>query len=197
MAEIEIEDPVEQGLPAFVFTAQALFLDDVEADDTEIADVVGNQARYVVVADQQQVDRHVLAEAEQLVLTLGELEAATLEQVQFRFYELAVHNTRDAPPEGSLASIALTWVDDSQERHVNLGYPVLELPSDTSVSAIEFKNLADYRMRFRSVVFVNQRAVAPQDPPDSPLVKQGSERVLSSEARASLEELGDRGGRAR
>lgn len=116
-------------------------------------------------------------------------KSVVLEHQVSMFYELAVHNTRDDPPEDSLASIALTWVDDSQERHVNMGYPVLELPADTSVSAIEFKNLADYRMRFRSVVFVNQRAVAPQDPPDSPLVKQGAERVLSEAARASLEDL--------
>ena len=40
------------------------------------------------------------------------------------FYELAVHNTRDEPPEGSPASIALSWLDDGQERHVNLGIPV-------------------------------------------------------------------------
>ena len=112
-----------------------------------------------------------------------------LEHQVSMFYELAVHNTRDDPPETSPASIALSWVDDSQERHVNVGYPLLDLPSDTSVSAIEFRNVSDYRMRFRSVVFVNQRAVAPRDPPDSPLVKQGNERVLSDEALAGLEDL--------
>ncbi len=112
-----------------------------------------------------------------------------LEHQVSMFYELAVHNTRDDPPLGSPASMALTWVDDAQERHVNVGYPVLELPTDTSVSAIEFKNFADYRVRFRSVVFVNQRAVAPQDPPDSPLVKKGNQRVLSEAARADLEGL--------
>ena len=40
----------------------------------------------------------------------------------------------------------------------------------TDALLAEFKNLADYRIRFRSVVFVNERAVAPQDPADSPLV---------------------------
>ena len=116
-------------------------------------------------------------------------QTLVLEHQVSMFYELAVHNTRDDPPASSPASIALSWVDDSQERHVNVGYPLLDLPSDTSVSAIEFRNLADYRMRFRSVVFVNQRAVAPRDPPDSPLVKRGSERVLSDEALAGLEDL--------
>ncbi|MCK5942274.1 MAG: hypothetical protein KAI24_09925, partial [Planctomycetes bacterium] len=112
-----------------------------------------------------------------------------LEHQVSMFYELAVHNTRDDPPEESPASIALTWVDETQERHVNVGYPVLELPSDTSVAAIEFKNLADYRMRFRSVVFVNQRAVAPQDPPNSPLVRKGNERFLGDAALADLRDL--------
>jgi DNA-binding NtrC family response regulator/HAMP domain-containing protein len=112
-----------------------------------------------------------------------------LEHQVSMFYELAVHNTRDDPPEESAASIALTWVDDTQERHVNVGYPLLELPTDTSVEAIEFKNLADYRMRFRSVVFVNQRAVAPQDPPDSPLVKKGNQRFLSEAALTELDDL--------
>lgn len=112
-----------------------------------------------------------------------------LEHQVSMFYELAVHNTRDDPPESSPASIALTWVDESQERHVNVGYPLLELPTDTSVSAIEFRNLADYRMRFRSVVFVNQRDFSPQDPAGSPLVRQGNERVLSDAALDGLEDL--------
>ncbi|MEZ6037965.1 MAG: sigma 54-interacting transcriptional regulator [Planctomycetota bacterium] len=110
-----------------------------------------------------------------------------LEHQVSMFYELAVHNTRDDPPTGSGASIALTWVDESQERHVNLGYPVLDLPADTALAAIEFKNLADYRIRFRSVVFVNERAVAPQDPPDSPLLREGNDRRLKSGPLAELE----------
>ena len=66
---------------------------------------------------------------------------------------------------------------------------VLDLPADTSLAAIEFRNVADYRIRFRSVVFVNERAVAPQDPPDSPLLREGLERRLSPEARAELDGL--------
>jgi len=105
------------------------------------------------------------------------------------FYELAVHNTRDDPPEGSQASIALSWVDESQERHVNLGYPVRDLPTDTTLQAIEFKNLADYRVRFRSVVFVNEQAVAPQDPPDSPLVREGDDRRLDEEIVRGMQDV--------
>ncbi|MGC6488816.1 MAG: sigma 54-interacting transcriptional regulator [Planctomycetota bacterium] len=116
-------------------------------------------------------------------------QTVALEHQVSMFYELAVHNTRDDPPDTSPASIALSWVDDSQERHVNVGYPLLDLPSDTSVSSIEFRNLADYRVQFRSVVFVNQRAVAPRDPKDSPLVKRGNERVLSDDALAGLQDL--------
>lgn len=96
-----------------------------------------------------------------------------LEHQVSMFYELAVHNTRDDPPSDAQASIALTWVDESQERHINLGYPVKELPTDTALTAIEFRNLADYRVRFRSVVFVNQQAVAPRDPDDSPVEREG------------------------
>ena len=112
-----------------------------------------------------------------------------LEHQVSMFYELAVHNTRDDPPEDSQASIALTWVDETQERHVNVGYPLLDLPEDTSVAAIEFKNLAGYRMRFRSVVFVNQRDFSPQDPTGSPLVKQGNERVLAEDTLATLRDV--------
>ena len=109
-----------------------------------------------------------------------------LEHQVSMFYELAVHNTRDDPPADSPVSIALTWVDESQERHINVGYPVRDLPSDTSVSAIEFTNHSDYRVRFRSVVFVDERAVSPQDPPDSPLEREGHLRRLKSEALAEL-----------
>jgi transcriptional regulator with AAA-type ATPase domain/HAMP domain-containing protein len=102
------------------------------------------------------------------------------------FYELAFRNTRDVPPEDSPASIALDWVDESKERHVNLGYPVSDLPADAPIEAIEFRNLADYRMHFRSVVFVNERAAAPQDPPDSPLLREGQERRLDPRVRQAL-----------
>ncbi|MBL8731491.1 MAG: HAMP domain-containing protein, partial [Planctomycetes bacterium] len=109
-----------------------------------------------------------------------------LEHQVSMFYELAVHNTRDDPPEGSPASIALSWVDEAQERHVNLGYQVTGLPPDAELEAIEFRNVAEYRMRFRSVVFVNERVAAPQDASDSPLVGEGPERWLPAAWLSSL-----------
>ncbi|MFM1873455.1 MAG: hypothetical protein RL398_2877 [Planctomycetota bacterium] len=102
----------------------------------------------------------------------------TLEHQVSMFYELAVHNTRDDPPEGSPASIALSWIDEQQEKHINLVYPVLDLPPGAELTAIEFKNTAAYRMRFRSVVFGNERVAAPQDPVDAPVVREGQERRL-------------------
>jgi transcriptional regulator with AAA-type ATPase domain/GGDEF domain-containing protein/HAMP domain-containing protein len=104
------------------------------------------------------------------------------------FYELAVQNTRNGPPEGSPAAIALTWVDERQEKHVNLVYPVTDLPAGAHLQAIEFRNLAEYRLRFRSVVFGNERAAAPQDPVDAPLLRDGQERRLRGDV---LERLGD------
>ena len=117
----------------------------------------------------------------------GGQKRIVLEHQVSMFYELAVYNTRDTPPDGSPAAIALSWIDESQERHVNLGYPVLDLPSDAVLDSIEFKNVAEYRMRFRSVVLGNDRAAAPQDPSDSPLVREGQERRLSEDARTRLQ----------
>ncbi|MBX3463923.1 MAG: sigma 54-interacting transcriptional regulator [Planctomycetes bacterium] len=102
------------------------------------------------------------------------------------FYELAVHNTRDEPPEGSPAAIALRWTDEGREKHVNLAYPVLDLPAGAALEAIEFRNLAEYRIRFRSVVLGNERPAAPQDPVDAPLVREGQERRLRADVRAQL-----------
>jgi DNA-binding NtrC family response regulator/HAMP domain-containing protein len=99
-----------------------------------------------------------------------------LEHQVSMFYEMAVHNTRDEPPDGSPAAIALSWIDESKEKHVNLVYPVLDLPAGAEIESLEFHNLAEYRVRFRSVVFGNERAAAPQDPPDSPLMGEGLER---------------------
>ncbi|MBM4063255.1 MAG: HAMP domain-containing protein, partial [Planctomycetes bacterium] len=104
-----------------------------------------------------------------------------LEHQVSMFYEMARNNTCDEPPEGSPAAIALSWVDESLERHVNLGYPVPDLPAGAELESIEFRNLAEYKMRFRSVVFGNERMAAPQDPPDSPLQREGPERWLPAD----------------
>lgn len=110
----------------------------------------------------------------------------TLEHQVSMFYELVVHNTRDQPPEGSPAAIAFSWVDEQKERRINMVLPVLELPAGAELEAIEFRNLADYRMRFRSVVFGSDKAAAPQDPEDSPLLREGQDRRLRDDMREAL-----------
>ncbi len=61
---------------------ETLFLEHVEPDEAEVADVFLHQVGNVVVAHEQHVERHVLAVAHQLVLAAAELEAAAVEQVQ-------------------------------------------------------------------------------------------------------------------
>ena len=119
----------------------------------------------------------------------GSQKRIELEHQVSMFYELAVYNTRDDPPQGSPAAIALSWIDETQEKHLNLGYPVTDLP-EAALASIEFRNLAEYRIRFRSVVFGNERAAAPQDPPDSPLEREGQERRLRAKERELLQSAG-------
>ncbi len=129
------------------------------------------------------------AKVAELVLHFGngkQKRTVVLEHQVSVFYELAFRNTRDEPPDDSPASIALSWTDESKELHVNLGYPITDLPADALLEAIEFRNRADYRMHFRSVVFVNERAAAPQDPPDSPFVREGPNVRLDAQV---VEEL--------
>jgi transcriptional regulator with GAF, ATPase, and Fis domain/HAMP domain-containing protein len=123
-----------------------------------------------------------------IVLHFGGKEKRTipLEHQVSVFYELAFRNTRDAPPEDSPASLALDWLDEAKERHVNLGFPVNDLPADAPLEAIEFRNVADYRMHFRSVVFVHERQAAPQDPPDSPLVRSANGMTLPPDRLAAI-----------
>jgi DNA-binding NtrC family response regulator/HAMP domain-containing protein len=129
------------------------------------------------------------AKVAEVVLHFGDAalrRSIVLEHQISMFYELAVHNTRDEPPDGSPAAIALRWADEGQEKHVNLVYPVLDLPAGSALEAIEFRNLAEYRIRFRSVVLGNERPAAPQDPVDAPLVREGQERRLRSDVLAQL-----------
>ncbi len=49
MPEIELVDLLESGRPPFGDTVQALLLDDIQADDTEIADVVADEAGNIVI----------------------------------------------------------------------------------------------------------------------------------------------------
>ena len=76
--------------------------------------------------------------------------------------------------------------DESQERHINTVLPVTDLPPNAQIESIEFRNLADYRIRFRSVVFGTDKAAAPQDPDDAPLVRDGLDRRLRDDVRAEL-----------
>ena len=66
---------------------QALLLEHVAADQAEIADVFLHEIGNVVVAHEQHVERHVLAEAHELVAPARELEAAALEQLERRIGE--------------------------------------------------------------------------------------------------------------
>src|SRR5262249_49276461 len=99
------------------------------------------------------------------------------------FYELAVQNTCDKPPDGSPAAIAFSWVDENQERHINTVLPVAGLPANAVIETIEFRNLADYRIRFRSVVFGTEKAASPPDAEDGPLVRDGQDRRLRDDLR--------------
>jgi uncharacterized Ntn-hydrolase superfamily protein len=81
-AEVEPLDELEAGLGAAGRHGQALFLDDVEPHEAEVADVLLHEVRNVVVADEQDVERHVLAVAHQLVLAATVFQAATRQQVE-------------------------------------------------------------------------------------------------------------------
>ena len=98
MAEIECVYLPEAGGVALGLPGQALFLDNVEPDDTEVADVVADEARDIVIPNQQQVDRHVLAVADQLVLAAGQFEATAFQQVDRMFGQATgfLHRDLDA-----------------------------------------------------------------------------------------------------
>ena len=61
---------------------QALLLEDVEADEAQVADIFLHQIRNVVVAHEQHIERQILAKTEQLILAARELEPAAAEQLQ-------------------------------------------------------------------------------------------------------------------
>ena len=72
---------VEGGLPGFEGAVQSFLFDNVESGDAEVADVLAHETGNIVVAHEQEIDGHVLAVAEQLVLALADLEAASFEQL--------------------------------------------------------------------------------------------------------------------
>jgi hypothetical protein len=73
---------IEQRLHALRLEGEAFLFDHVETDDAEIANVLLHQVRNVVIAHEQQVERHVLAVAHQLVLAAAVLQPAADHQVQ-------------------------------------------------------------------------------------------------------------------
>ena len=81
-------------------------------------------------------------------------------------FELDRHNSVALPDDP--VDLAFVWEDAERERHVNLVYEV-ELPEGATVASLEFENLAQYRIRFRSVVFGSPRPAAPQIVGNSPL----------------------------
>ena len=81
-AEVELLQDLDARRGAAGQHREALFLEHVEADEAEVADVFLHQVGNVVVAHEQHVERHVLAVAHQLVLAAAELEAAAVQQVE-------------------------------------------------------------------------------------------------------------------
>ena len=83
---------------------EALFFEHVAADEPEIADVFLHEVGNVVVAHEQHVERHVLAEAHELVAAARELEAAALEQLERRIGEAT------GLLDGELEALLCRWV---------------------------------------------------------------------------------------
>ena len=57
-------------------------MNDVQAGNAEIANIIADQPWDVVVAHQQQIHRHVFAITKQLVFTLRELQATAGQQIE-------------------------------------------------------------------------------------------------------------------
>jgi hypothetical protein len=60
---------------------ETLLLDDIEPYETEVADILLDEIGNVVVTDEQQIERHVLAETDELIFAPRELQPATHQQV--------------------------------------------------------------------------------------------------------------------
>jgi hypothetical protein len=97
-AEVERAQRLEAGRRAARGELQALFFQHVQADQSQIADVLLHQVRNVVVAHEQHIERHVLAEAHELILAARELQAAARQQVHRRVGQPAglLHRKLDA-----------------------------------------------------------------------------------------------------
>src|SRR5690348_17795833 len=83
------ESEIPQAAQGTLHLAGRVFLQHVAPDDAEVAHALRNQAGYVVVAHQQQVDRFALAVAEQSVAAAPEAQAATVQEIEARFAQAA------------------------------------------------------------------------------------------------------------
>ena len=81
MAKIKLEDLLELRRGAIGKQSLACFLDDIKPHDAEVTDVFAHQPRNIIIPHQQQVDGHIFAIEEQLVLALREFEPTTLQQI--------------------------------------------------------------------------------------------------------------------
>src|SRR6185437_589429 len=61
---------------------QPFLLDHIESDESEIAHVLLDEVRDIVVAHEEHIERHVLPEPEELVLAARELESTAGEQIE-------------------------------------------------------------------------------------------------------------------
>jgi hypothetical protein len=82
LAVVQGHQLLEQRLHAAGLKREALFFDDVETDDAQIAHVLLHQVGNVIVPHEQQVEWHVLAVTHQLVLAAAVLQAAADHQVE-------------------------------------------------------------------------------------------------------------------
>ena len=80
--EIQQLHGLEQGPESARLERKPFLFDDVQADQTQIADVFLHQVWNVVIANEQHVERHVLAVAHQLVFTAAVFQAAARQQIQ-------------------------------------------------------------------------------------------------------------------
>ena len=80
MSVVQLLQHLERFLDALARVGEAFFLEHVKTADAEVTDVVADEARNIVIPDQQQIHRHIPSVPEQLVLAAGKAQATALEQ---------------------------------------------------------------------------------------------------------------------
>jgi hypothetical protein len=61
---------------------EPLLIDNIETCDAQIASIVTDQSRDVIIPDEQQIYRHIFTVAEQMVFALGEFQVTSFKQVR-------------------------------------------------------------------------------------------------------------------